>query len=210
MGLYEGMPEHTLQVFMDSESKGEYRDCAVKALAIAAEWEYAEAHAALRKLGRRDRKGTKKGLVESALNLAGYSITEIPLRRVRAKTVTTIERDTLFKYGVFIVRTAGHVLCVRDGMPLDWTNGRRHRIKAVFQVEPINVSPQLKDDLVGCLDTAVKAELQEFRDKASYCTRCQLYLPVERFSKDRSRKNGLDTWCKQCTKQHRLQRAACK
>lgn len=208
MGLYEGMPEHTLQVFKDSESKGEYRDCAVKALAIAAEWEYAEAHAALRKLGRLDNKGTKKGLVESVLSLAGYSITVIPLRRVRAKTVTTIERDTLFKNGVFIVRTAGHVLCVRNGVPLDWTNGRRHRIKAVFQVEPLNVSPELKQAAIELSDAEVK--LQEFRDKAAYCTRCQLYLPVERFSKDKSRKNGLDTWCKQCNKQHRSRRKESK
>ena len=187
------------KIWADSGDRHEKGDCAVKAIAVAAKWEYREAHAALKKHGRCDGKGTKKGLVEAVLELAGYSVTEIDRSKVWAKTITNIKNDELFSHGTYIVRTRGHVLCVVDGKPVDWTAGRRHRIKQVFRVEPLNVCKKYKDQLVGDLDAPVKVKVND----TSHCTRCGCDKPVVAFSKDKSRKNGLDTWCKLCTKEQR-------
>ena len=36
--------------------------------------------------------------------------------------------------GTFIAYTRGHVLCIKDGVVEDWTNGRQHRIVQVLRV----------------------------------------------------------------------------
>lgn len=46
------------------------------------------------------------------------------------------------KKGTWIVRTASHILCFRDGLVGDWTAGRNHRIKNAFRVDNAPAWPE--------------------------------------------------------------------
>lgn len=52
----------------------------------------------------------------------------------KCKTVIGWQRHAP-KKGTWIVRTASHILCFRDGLVGDWTAGRNHRIKNAFRVD---------------------------------------------------------------------------
>lgn len=113
----------------DSRKLGELKDCAVKAISIAAKVPYNVAHQELKKLGRKDRKGTNYGLTEQAMDNLGFDLKKIyPM----GATVSTVVRS--LGKGTFFVRTCGHILTVIDGVAHDWTAGRRHKVREVFEV----------------------------------------------------------------------------
>lgn len=51
-----------------------------------------------------------------------------------AKTVLTFERSA-DKSKTYLIRIRGHILCYKHGQIHDWTKGRRHRIREVYEVE---------------------------------------------------------------------------
>ncbi|MCA9072528.1 MAG: hypothetical protein KDA84_26570 [Planctomycetaceae bacterium] len=114
----------------EAESLNEHNDCAVKAVAVAAGVSYQLAHDTLKANGRKDRKRTKPYMTFVALSDLGFTCHQI---QVKAKTVRTIEKE-LNPNLVYLIKTRGHVLAYRDGRIQDWTQGRLHRIKAVYLV----------------------------------------------------------------------------
>jgi hypothetical protein len=63
-------------------------------------------------------------------------------RRTRKKIAPGIDYDSTtvkslakeLTTGTYLVGTSGHVLCLRDGVVHDWTDGRCHRIRDVWEV----------------------------------------------------------------------------
>ena len=158
---------HCLEAALQLREK---HDCAVQALAVAGQIEYAEMHAYLAAQGRKHGKGTSRALYMQAFRDLGFKTRELegpvletthtvveghwryalkgvrwvsdhwrrrsrvvePGKDYQARTVRTLARE--LSKGTFIVRTREHVLCLRDGVVHDWTSGRRHQIKAVYEV----------------------------------------------------------------------------
>jgi len=117
-----------------AERAGESNDCSVKALALTTKLTYGQAHKALRKLGRKKRKGTSLSALLAAYEDVGYSAKPIDFR---AKTVATVPKDPSFQAGEsYLVHVRGHVLAVQGRDVLDWTAGRRYRILTVYHVVP--------------------------------------------------------------------------
>ena len=116
-----------------SSAMGETNDCAVKALAAATENQYPDAHKALKVFGRRNRKGTYfSHMTKPAVKSLGYQLTE-----VKGHKGVTINRipSHLDSSKTYLIQTARHILCVKNGQVVDWTAGRRHRVKSVHIVE---------------------------------------------------------------------------
>jgi hypothetical protein len=124
------MARQTLEgVSAASRALGEgRRDCVVRALALAFDLPYNAVWHALRLRGRRSRCGTHSYVWKPLADfyakrpLAWYFTAND--RRV-PKTVASFEAITK---GTYLVRTAGHLLCIRDGKALDHTSGRKHRV----------------------------------------------------------------------------------
>lgn len=122
---------------------GEANDCAVKAIAVAGGIGYAEAHALLRRHGRIDRKGTYTPSIDAALEELGIEQREVTptMRASGGRTVRTLVRllrgrretvQAVVGTETFLVYTRGHVLTVKDGQCVDWTDGRLHRVRRVM------------------------------------------------------------------------------
>ena len=129
---------------------GETNDCSVKAVAVVTGLSYAEAHALCRQFGRRNRKGMFPIQYHAAIKSLGFTIEKLIAgnangstshRLMKCKTIVTLGRN-LPKRGVFLVRVRGHVLAARAGKIHDWTEGRRHRIEAIYRVSrPADAGP---------------------------------------------------------------------
>ena len=132
-----------------SNRYGETNDCTVLALAAAGNVTYEEAHAALKKHGRKNRKGPKAQTVivngqrhvgchafQEACRELGIGFRVMASEEFDAKTMTTAERDRKLSNGRFVAYVRGHVAAIVDGTVVDWTQGRRHRIRSVWQLTP--------------------------------------------------------------------------
>ena len=114
-----------------SERHGEQYDCGVIALAAVTGVSYTTARAALRAEGRLPRAPTQGYQLESALRALGF-------RRSHrhfwvGRTVCTIGKE--YPEGRCLVFTRDHVLAMVNSIILDWTEGRRHRVREVWGVK---------------------------------------------------------------------------
>lgn len=124
-------------VFRDSRSMNEHDDCAVKALALSTALSYSDAHALLKKHGRKNRAGTGfQAITRPAFREAGYALIDVT-SKIEAKTVRTFSRLNLPMSSNYVIRTARHILAARSNVVLDWTDGRMHRIIEVYKVVKI-------------------------------------------------------------------------
>lgn len=121
------------EVFARSDSVGEHNDCTVKALALTTRHSYDSAHAILTEAGRKKGRGPSWYQWRAAFPLAGYHLLDIT-HKIKAKTITTLEREGLPKLHCYVVEVRGHVVAMRGGKVLDWTQGRRYRINRVLRV----------------------------------------------------------------------------
>ena len=113
---------------------GEHNDCTVKALTAATGLTYADCHAALAAQGRKKGHGCNWYSVgPKAAKALGFDLKLIPDHQYSAKTMATVERDRFFRRGSYVAQVRGHVAAVVDGQVIDWTAGRRHRIKYIYQ-----------------------------------------------------------------------------
>lgn len=115
-----------------ARSLGEKNDCAVKAIAIATGTPYAEVHAELTRQGRKRRSGTYFHQTEGAVKNLGFELQRV---MVRSATVRTIARE--LKTGTYLVRVHRHILCLKEGKVEDWSEGRLHRVKAVYRINKV-------------------------------------------------------------------------
>lgn len=111
-----------------------YKDrgfCAVVAVAVSCGVGYGKAYHTLRRLGRVHGQGTYRHQTLGALEELGRKVT--PIKGLAGKQVRTLPR--VLGKGMFLVFVNRHVLCVRDGDVVDWTAGRAHRVREVWQIE---------------------------------------------------------------------------
>jgi len=128
-----------------SNDNGERNDCTVKALAITTGCSYDAVHAAMKAEGRRNRgRSSVHSMIRAAKRL-GFEMAKRPRNGYRAKTVRTAGRDSLIGNSPVILSTSGHVAAMKGGEVVDWTEGRLHRIRAVYDITPraVVVAPAL-------------------------------------------------------------------
>jgi hypothetical protein len=134
------------KVSQKSNEFNESNDCAVKALSIAMDTAYSVIHKLLKLQGRPNRQGTYKHQQQAVIEQLGFKLEPI---QVKAKTVTTLERENLQGYNLVYVR--GHVLAVVNGSIEDWTQGRKHRILQGYKVVPACSRKERKEKLKNLL-----------------------------------------------------------
>lgn len=69
--------EDFIAMMKHSKSVGEYRDCTVKCMAITTGMDYANAHTAMFKAGRKPRKGATKPQQVKAMKNEGWNLEEV-------------------------------------------------------------------------------------------------------------------------------------
>lgn len=111
----------------------ETKDCAVKAVTAVTGVHYIDVHGLMEANGRRHRHGTPNAITRAVLDKLGFATHEI---KVWSKTVRSLGREFRNIPGTYLVWTRGHILAIKDGEVLDWTNGRLHRILKVERVTP--------------------------------------------------------------------------
>ena len=119
----------------ESELHGETNDCAIKAIALAAGISYADAAAELKRWGRKHRRGASLNSIHQIMaqtyKCKLVKITELAVQYGR--TIKTLGK-VLPSDRIFMIFTAKHVLCYKNGKIEDWTEGRLHRIEDVYEV----------------------------------------------------------------------------
>jgi len=126
---------------LQSRSLNETNDCYPKALTIATDLTYQEAHKICKFAGRSDKKGTSMSTIRHTLNILktqGYKITESTPTQYNTRgklgkiSIKTIGRK--FPKGTYIILTRTHALAMIDGTIHDWTDGRRHPIETMYLI----------------------------------------------------------------------------
>lgn len=140
-------PEFTMMM-NETRANGETNDCTVKGVALVTGVSYADAHAALAKHGRQNRKGCYMGVQRAALRDLGFVMMQVDVRsrfinnypgvHSKLKGATTHHMKRFNKVwadgNTYLVYTRGHVAAVVNGVNLDWTVGRAKRVVAVYQI----------------------------------------------------------------------------
>ena len=134
-----------MQEFSDLELQRErYRennDCTVKAHAGAFNISYGRAHRQLAKAGRRHRKGASLSDMAKAIEMqtgTPYASVIRELGKNRKDERMSIKRFCqTHPKGVYIIASARHAICVRNGKLIDWTaDGPQRRIvNSVYKIE---------------------------------------------------------------------------
>ncbi len=105
-----------------SQRPRQKNDCTVRALAIVTGWTYDQAYDLLKKADRRSHRGFRLGpwLQSKGYKLSEWEIAPLALPAVkgerRMNPVTFIKQNP---YGRWIVKTAGHVFAIVDGVAHD-------------------------------------------------------------------------------------------
>jgi hypothetical protein len=132
----------------ESLARGERRDCTVIAVAVVCSVPYDVAHSALTAAGRRAKRGTHFAVTRSAIEALGYKVEEVPLQyfigqypkphRSVLKSVTSHHPDRFPQAWAdgktYLLRCAGHVLAVVNGVNMDWSRGKALRVHTVMKV----------------------------------------------------------------------------
>ena len=116
----------------DSMGMGERKDCAVRAVTAVSNLPYEYVHKVFAECGRKPKRGTPFHVTTKVLKKLNIW-TDWMKPPVGAKTICSLKKK-LPKKGRFLVRVRGHILAAVDGNIVDWTEGRRHRIKEFYQV----------------------------------------------------------------------------
>jgi hypothetical protein len=117
--------------------KHEQRDCAVRALRIAAGITYERAHAMLAAYGRRAKRATSNNTVKRAAENFRLHAVNLNAHLDGWPTLAKFVRE--HRTGSYVLRVNTHFLAVRDGVVYNWTakrNGARTRVKAAWSNVP--------------------------------------------------------------------------
>lgn len=139
--------EQTAKLLWDSmsdssRSHGETNDCTVRALTVVSGLDYDVCHKQLAKQGRKPRKGIH-WFIEGpkAADALGFNMRRMKRNEYSAKTMITAARDPKLRHGRYAVLVRGHVAGMIDGEVVDWSDGRRHRIQAVYECTGQAIAP---------------------------------------------------------------------
>jgi hypothetical protein len=107
--------------------------CTVIAVAVAANIGFGKAYHAMKREGRKDRRGAYFTQYKAALVKLGYKVERRDM--YMGKTLATAKR-LCPKQGTFLINTRSHVTCIRDGVMVDWAadNNSRKRIIGIHEV----------------------------------------------------------------------------
>jgi len=117
-----------------SNSRGEKKDCSVKALAVVADLTYDAAHLLMAKMGRKNGDGAHTGQSLAALKELGKTYDDVTDRAMFAEIKTIKSLQKLGLNGKYLITVSGHILAMKGGEIHDWTNDRQHRIKKIYRV----------------------------------------------------------------------------
>lgn len=133
-----------------SDEFGERNDCTVKALALACDIPYEQAHAEMAATGRKNGRGHYYFSLNKAIQAHGKTLVKIdpeefiakyPKPHFNLKSVTTHHPDRfkkVWKDGntyLFYTTRMAHVCVIKDGEMIDWTKGRAMRCDSIYRVE---------------------------------------------------------------------------
>lgn len=126
----------------------ETRDCAVRAIALATNTPYAEAHAALKAQGRRDRRGAKMVWIAEALKEVATEVEDLTSGVIFGTLAQTIQK---YPEGRYVVITTGHAQALINGTIHDTMqiSGPRSRVKRVFRVVPKHTKEVPVDQIIS-------------------------------------------------------------
>ena len=108
-------------------------DCSVKAVAIACNVSYEEAHKALERSGRKRNKGAYKHQVLGAIGRCGCKYEA--LDKWKGKTTKTL---TLPRKDRYLAMTVNHAIGVQFGLVKDYSDARNFRVQEVYKVTKKN------------------------------------------------------------------------
>jgi hypothetical protein len=106
--------------------------CTVVALAVTCGQAFGKAYHTMKRLGRQDGKGS--WAVLDGVKTLGYTAERV--EGLYGKQVKSLNK-LLPRTGMYMVFVRGHVLAVRNGEVVDWTEGRAHRIIRVYKIERV-------------------------------------------------------------------------
>ena len=127
---------------------GETNDCAVRAVTAATGETYEKVHAIMAQLGRKTRRGTSMEIIQTAVRLLGYAMISVTSHDFLSKypsphcnvlrNVTTHHPERFNRVWAdgqtYLLRTARHILCVKNGRNVDWTKGSAKRVLCLYRV----------------------------------------------------------------------------
>lgn len=134
---------------------GERNDCSVKAISLACGVPYAEVHALMKKIGRKEGKGTPLIASERAIKELGFKIREwsfverqgmietypSPHNGLRSITTHHLRRFPEAWAGChpnMIWVTGRHMLAVKGGVVQDWSINRALCVRQIWEIEKEN------------------------------------------------------------------------
>ena len=132
------MPSTYAKIRSESDAFGERNDCTVVALTIACDVPYADAHATMKRCGRRNRCGAYPKQYKKAADKLGFTFVDITDRFTSAKTLRTLEpklRKRLPNQRA-IVQVRGHVAAWDGEKIQDWSANSKRRICQIWAVVP--------------------------------------------------------------------------
>jgi hypothetical protein len=114
------------------EGVSERRDCTVIALAAVTGLPYSRCHAAMKAVGRKDRKGVPfRRVAQQVAREVGYSFVQV----CRSGTLGKFVQN--HPHGAFYVTIRGHALAVRDGVIHDCVRPRLgSHVRRAWRVDP--------------------------------------------------------------------------
>lgn len=134
-----------------SVARGDFNDCTVKALALAADIPYSLAHPLARDAGRVNGRGMssptcvnliREQLAKQGKRLARFEpeaiISTYPGQHKNLRHITSHHPVRFAKQwpaGTFVCFTATHVFVVKDGVVHDWSVGRALQVQFMYRVE---------------------------------------------------------------------------
>ena len=132
----------------------EHNDCSVVALAIAAGWDYIDAHGAMWKAGRRRHKGATIRQSIQALEQAKVkhtvldtNIMERMTKQAGLKTMTVNQFAKInnMKGTSYQIMIRGHIFAMIDGVVHDFENSGKHRVLCAIELfnKPVITTDQL-------------------------------------------------------------------
>ena len=125
------------QIAKLSNDHNEINDCTVRGLAVALDGDYATAHAACKRFGRKKGRGLNIGRWTQAYKSCGIELDDVT-NNFDGKTIRIVERELRERCDKrkYLLNTRSHV-CAWDGNEIvDWAAGRYHRIQTVFHMRP--------------------------------------------------------------------------
>lgn len=120
----------------------EHNDCTVKALAVAGGMSYAKAHGICKAHGRRYKRGMstyqvlqmldKEYKVDRLLSPEMQRLKDsIGVKHLTANNITKALKRCGYGDRNVYAMTCDHAIGIRQGQVIDWTEGRRNRIKSL-------------------------------------------------------------------------------